>query len=495
MDNYTWIVIVFLAILIVLPFIVNALAVYIRRKTTEFVISKSKALKEVAELSKNYNFHQILETYFCRAEQKSPAAFRKFDYDKFFSDFVEHDVDEFQRIIEKAKFNAEKYAEYMTAYDFICKNEVTEWPSKRKQKIEKQILEEGKKTAVCEINVCVKNHYRSPKGRNEYEDSRTFSQERVVQVIEKVRRSEKHKHLCEAPKEENVIKNTFSSQHDVNSRDNVNAKYLETWKEILLLLQKLNSGCSVTKRISQVKQPTGGYINPKYMTTISVGEGIEGLDPNASLHPTTVGLAVDYMTRFMLGTELYEAFRISIKGAHIIGEDVKAERLLSNIKGLDYNSVVSAVKLCGFDVCYRAGKNYYKPVDEIVPDNASVENVIIMVNRALHFFEIYGPKVLDGFTFEGGYTDVVSTGDGDFITKDTLWDFKVSKYPPKKEQTLQLLMYWRMGLHSIHPEFKSIKYLGIYNPKLNIVSRIAVEDISEQVINEIETDVIGYKKQ
>ncbi|WP_421789901.1 hypothetical protein [Gardnerella sp. DNF01192] len=59
-----------------------------------------------------------------------------------------------------------------------------------------------------------------------------------------------------------------------------------------------------------------------------------------------------------------------------------------------------------------------------------------------------------------------------------MWDFKVSKEKLDKDQTLQLLMYWRMGLHSIHPEFQNIKYLGIYNPRMNKVYRIAVENIS-----------------
>ena len=116
-----------------------------------------------------------------------------------------------------------------------------------------------------------------------------------------------------------------------------------------------------------------------------------------------------------------------------------------------------------------------------------------MVQRSLYFLECYGPKVLDDFTLEGGYTNTVSAGDGDFITADTLWDFKVSKEKLDKDQTLQLLMYWRMGLHSIHhPEFQNIKYLGIYNPRMDNVYRIAVENISEDVIREVEKDVIGY---
>ena len=265
----------------------------------------------------------------------------------------------------------------------------------------------------------------------------------------------------------------------------------ELEKLIELLSKKIS--CSVTQRIKQIKQPRGGYIKPKDFTIEVLGEGIESLNPDEATNAGLVGMAVDYLTRFMLGTSVEEAFQISMMGAKIIKEEKKAQKLMLGVKGLDKSSVINAVKLCGYDVCYRAGIMGYKPVDEIIPDAASIENIVSMVHRSLGFFETYGPKVLDGFTFEGGYTDVVGTGDGDFTTKDTLWDFKVSRAYIKKEHTLQLLMYWRMGLHSIHPEFKEIKYLGIYNPRLNVVYRIAVADIPEDVIREVEKDVIGYK--
>ena len=69
----------------------------------------------------------------------------------------------------------------------------------------------------------------------------------------------------------------------------------------------------------------------------------------------------------------------------------------------------------------------YRPVEDIEPDGDTIENIRTMVERSLRFFNQYGPKVLDGLTFEGGYTGYVATGDGDFLTNDTLWDFKVSK--------------------------------------------------------------------
>lgn len=253
-------------------------------------------------------------------------------------------------------------------------------------------------------------------------------------------------------------------------------------------------GCSVTQRIKKLKQPRGGYINPKELSATTIGDGAETLNPEENIHPSLMGLAVDYMTRFISGSPVEEAFKISEMGAHIINEDKKAKKLMSGIKGLDDTSIINAVKLSGFDVVYRAGIMGYKPVDEINPDAPTISNIRTMVERASSFLEQYGPKILDGFTFEGGYTSTVSTGDGDFTTEDTLWDFKVSKMPVKKEHTLQLLMYWRMGLHSIHTEFKGIKYLGVYNPRMNIIYRIKVSEIPSDIISKVEVDVIGYEK-
>ena len=268
-------------------------------------------------------------------------------------------------------------------------------------------------------------------------------------------------------------------------------KKLLKFQQLMTFLSK--SGCSVTQRIKKIKQPRGGYIKPESLTTFSLGEGMEQLNPAESIHPLLMGLVVDYLTRFMLGSPVENAFRISMLGARMIKEEDNAKKLMIGIKGLDSRSVINAAKMCGYDVCYRAGTKGYKPVDGINPDNATIENITVMVNRSLSFFEKYGPKILDGFTFEGGYSDIVDKGDGDFTTKDTLWDFKVSKAPIKKEHTLQLLMYWRMGLHSIHPEFQNIRYLGIFNPRQNTVSRIAVTDIPDEIIRQVETDVIGYK--
>ena len=56
------------------------------------------------------------------------------------------------------------------------------------------------------------------------------------------------------------------------------------------------------------------------------------------------------------------------------------------VRGLDDDSIFATCQLTGYDVAYRVGKMYYKPVDEIQPDSATIENIRTMVNRSLSLF-------------------------------------------------------------------------------------------------------------
>lgn len=251
-------------------------------------------------------------------------------------------------------------------------------------------------------------------------------------------------------------------------------------------------GVSVTKRIRHISQPRGGYLPPKQWTEEQIGPGIEELDPAEDVYANLVGTAVDYLTRVMTGFPNDEVFRVAIRGTYRVRHPRIGKKILAGITGLDDESIVNAIKMSGFDVAYRAGPKYYKPVEKIKPNQATINNVRTMVNRSLHFLEVYGPVVESGITFQGGYTQIVSSGDGDFLTKDGIWDYKVLSGPIKKEHTLQLLMYWIMGLHSIHPEYKDVRYLGIYNPRFNAVYKICVDDIPKETIEAVERDVLCY---
>lgn len=248
---------------------------------------------------------------------------------------------------------------------------------------------------------------------------------------------------------------------------------------------------SVTGRISKIKQPRGGYINPKEFEVFQFNDGIE-LKTAENIHSSLIGLAVDYLARFMMGTSLEKAFKISLLGAHRVNDSNYAGELLKEIRGLDDRSIKNTCKLAGYDVIVRSGVAAYKPVYSIQPDSHTCSNIRMMVERSIVFNEKYGPIIKDGFTFEGGYTSLISSGDGDFLTESTLWDFKVSKSEPTNKHTLQLLVYYLMGLHSIHEEFQEIKELGVYNPRLNKVYLMNIEDIPSEIIAQVSSEVIGY---
>ncbi|MFU0573658.1 hypothetical protein [Gardnerella vaginalis] len=78
------------------------------------------------------------------------------------------------------------------------------------------------------------------------------------------------------------------------------------------------------------------------------------------------------MTRLMSGSSVIDAFKISLLGAMIINERDNASKLLSGIKGLGDEDIVNAVKLVGFDVCYRYSPIAYRPFDEINPDEHTI---------------------------------------------------------------------------------------------------------------------------
>ena len=195
----------------------------------------------------------------------------------------------------------------------------------------------------------------------------------------------------------------------------------------------------------------------------------------------------------MLNNDKVSAFENSIRSAFFGGKGKRAKDLLCSIKGLDDTSIEAAIKLVGMgSSSLRTKDSKTGSKRRIVPNKKTIENVRIMVNRSLEFFRLYGPVIKYGYTFEGGYTDLISGGSGDFMTKDTLWDFKVSASEPISRHTFQLLIYYIMGLHSIHPEYKSIQQIGIFNPRLNKVYTYPVNQISSETILKIEQEVIGY---
>lgn len=244
------------------------------------------------------------------------------------------------------------------------------------------------------------------------------------------------------------------------------------------------------KKINSAKQPRGGYIPPKTFNRRCFDDGIE-LSLNENIHPSLIGIVVDYLTRFCQGDD--KAFVSPMNGALVVKVLEYASELRSEIHGLDEESIFNACRLCGYESVARAGKHTYVPVQTINPDDATIQNIKTMVARSLHFFEEYGPVNQERISFEGGYTDIITNGDADYLTPHALWEMKVLKSSPTTDHTLQLLIYYLMGCRSrLKDRFDGLSKLGIFNPRLNTMYILDIDLIDLETIEDVSKHVIGY---
>lgn len=249
---------------------------------------------------------------------------------------------------------------------------------------------------------------------------------------------------------------------------------------------------TVTQRIRMIQQPAGGYI-PVSAMSIKQYRDKFSLNSKENISANYVGLAVDYLTRFRVTGNVKEVFDIPILGAKILfhyygmrKEFMHCVELLESVKAGD---ISLAVQLTAYDDIYRAG---IIDLPTLLPDEATIENIKIMVNRGVSFLKRFS-EIKTGLTFEGGYTNIVVNGDCDYVTDNSLIDFKVLRGNVTNNHTLQILMYYLIGLHSIHSsEFQKVKWLALFNPRKNVVYYINVRRIPEVVIDEVSRKVIGY---
>lgn len=138
------------------------------------------------------------------------------------------------------------------------------------------------------------------------------------------------------------------------------------------------------------------------------------LNEAENIHALLIGLAVDYLTRFMMGTSVEEAFKISLQGALCLDLFLNnasgkkglalgnAKKLLKGIKGLDNESISNVCKLVGSLTDIAKYKN---------PDNAFIVVANWMRNHSTISFlglweQIHNPNFkpieFDRFKAESG---------------------------------------------------------------------------------------------
>lgn len=250
---------------------------------------------------------------------------------------------------------------------------------------------------------------------------------------------------------------------------------------------------SVSAMAAQAKQPNGGYLPVSLFRTIEYDDG--NTTPSISAeYAGAVGTVVDYITRFAMTEDKQTAFSVSLAGAEKVAHRTDAIRLLDKITGLNEPSLCAAFELVKYDVAFRQGAAAFIPTEAKAPPKEVLLATAIMIQRTIAFFHTYEMPVLNGFTMDGGYSRLVSSGDGDYVTETTLLDMKCTSGNLNSHWTLQLLMYYIMGYHSRNRSyFYKLDRLGFFNPYKNIFFYYDIDDIPNEILYKVSRDVIGYK--
>lgn len=257
--------------------------------------------------------------------------------------------------------------------------------------------------------------------------------------------------------------------------------------------------------IEQVRNyPQTGYgllpISVFEETDFGGGDGALG---KTNLPRSIIEIAVDCLSRLMFGDLPQEAFFTAVWGVRLLKQnadidEVEYMRRLIEIVGMSSpgkelkgESIIAACQLAGYARVYFGSIVNYEGVRDIIPDKRTIEAIRVMVSRVLFLFTYFGSPMTCP-SFASGYAGTIVVGDGDYLTKNTLWTIKYDNHEPDKRDTLQAAVYLLMAKHTKNAAFRKIRYAGIFNPRLNKAWRLDLSSVPKDAIEEIESKVIGY---
>lgn len=241
---------------------------------------------------------------------------------------------------------------------------------------------------------------------------------------------------------------------------------------------------------------------------------------DARKYSSSIGLIIDYLTRFYWTNNIEYSFDITIRGFKDIVEKYKLknknyvkEKLESIKKSFERNkefnqhSIQASYQIVRFDAAYRAGyfnenwvnKNKINDLD-LMPSYLVI-NTLNALKRLIDFigtlkqvkfyltFQNDKDKNLD---LDFGYSFFIKSGDGDFCDGDTLYDIKCSKNIPTENDTLQLIIYFILAKHSEQQIYDNLKFIALVNPILNTIWKYDVSKFNNQLYKELEKNLLGF---
>lgn len=205
-----------------------------------------------------------------------------------------------------------------------------------------------------------------------------------------------------------------------------------------------------------------------------------------NVYASLIGTCVDYMSRLIFLKDK-NAFFISKKGAEILGDvsgfNQRSKAMKNSLRmagKVTDKAIINAVQMCGYDVAYRSNPAGYKSVGTIVPDQATIKRIRVMLDRVKNLFDKISTPTQAGFEVSSEHLSIY--GDGDFISDNYLLDFKTVVGSVSSDMVFQVLVYYILGkLEGKYSEFEKIRWLMIYNPRKDLLYYCDVTEISDVI--------------
>ena len=257
-------------------------------------------------------------------------------------------------------------------------------------------------------------------------------------------------------------------------------------------------------------QPHGGFLSPDEMAIESISKEEDYEKKNSILNnlgnisSTSLGLVFDYLFRleyyldrgkpFMDAAN--NAFSIAYKGAMLSGRYYDLNELFEKLKTYYErrdknfrNILYTSCKIVNYDTIIRCGifNSFFRPPTMTTADAE-------LMNRMLHATKEYlknKNELKFGMEFLAKDFKRIMRSDCDLIADDSLIDFKCLSKKITSKHTLQLIMYYILGIYEEPEIFRNIKYLKIINPKLGLVYSYEISKIDYLKLSLIEEEIMG----
>lgn len=176
---------VILAIWLVLLLVFLVGVFIINEKHKELVKKLSGKFSKVNKLNDLYQFYELSPVVELHRACKSKKDFDRVNLRDFLINCILENNEQYRGLIKKSKDNQENFQKYCGDFDSIMKETTEEDTTNYNkysffQKIEEQLCLKNKKCPITSFGVRISKSYVSPKGRNFYQSSQTFSFDNVI---------------------------------------------------------------------------------------------------------------------------------------------------------------------------------------------------------------------------------------------------------------------------------------------------------------------------